>query len=1316
MTRTRKMNKVLSCVIAVALMLSLLPVTAMAAEDGKYDTWAKVEDVTVDGVTYYDVYGNITEDRNDDLNLLFTDALEKVHPKSGTPLYLLWNRISQGLTLNSDDWIGSENVRDMTFEQAYDSIFDGWGSGRNSNAYRRKSDGTLTSDDYEQDRRSDYIINQGLKISNYENLGSDIADEIKENFVGVVQRWGDYGNFVDGKDNLQQTFENAGINEDNGPFYYTISSVPAEYDNQGITNAAQMLSWGTIFYDFKIEYLNVPVESAISKIDVSQMEEDSMELYDYVSSQPDTVPGITYEISTDKVEHSVGGVNQSSEEVELTIEYGTDTTEEATNTRTHSEEYTLGEHIDTGIEIQKDVTFGTGTTVNGGFTWNLNIGFESTQMWNDTWEDSTTYSNSTSKNTSSTIMLPGHTQILLETGTGNTAFSLDYDAPIAVTYKTMCFGQFFVVNRERPNDPHEVWAETTPIFATFGTGASATGSNVIAASNLYNRVLNAGNQSYEIYYGSNLDMADVLDNNWNKKEEDHAVDFKETARWIGQYQPYSVTGGTLAANVKSMNTKIYGLEPLYPLAKVTTDEAFDYNLVVGDKLYLDNIPLYGYNSANVPYYGFDASKGEWKIVDESGNEIDSDVISIEVNPLTGYATLEAKSAGSAYIQYFIDEDEYSSALSIGETENVNVDRVAIPITVTNELFDNGSIAISGELIGYVGDEPVAIESFLDAQIKDAEGKYQNRVLSWEAQEFDGVTVDEAGMISFTKPGTYHIRAICGNVKSHVTDPWYEVVAYDTKYVDDIDVDLSDLIIFYENDMLDLSVIKNNAVAYDQYGNEWTGNWKQDAKWHLDGQEYTNAMLEASNLEEKDYILTLEYNGASSEETTLRVVRDLPEYEAITPANTILPYTGGIIEFKVSGENLANGMIISADNGTDTIYGSTTGSGSVQSAFIEFPENESSDELVIYTVSVGGVNATVTVSKAPVVNESEELDLVAFKTQFKAVSLTLTDNIAMNFKVVVSEPMGYDKAVNGDYAVGALFWTAEPNAYTILGNPELQIETNGVNSDKYRAEEDTGYHVFTYDDIAAKQMNDRIYAVAYVKTNGRYIYSRPLDYSVKDFAHAVLNGNYSKQFDTLAVDMLNYGSQAQNYFGYNSEALANAELTAEQAALGTQGDVSLTDAQARIGTASDYAQFVSASLSLEDYVSLNYKAEISNMDGYTLENVELIYAPSFTDEETWITDRDAGNLLVAVMSDNGISWNGTIRDIAAKGMRDKYYAQVRATYTNGSETLSQYSDILQFSVESYAYLAQQIGTDELKALTVDLMKYGDSANEYFKTLQ
>ena len=72
-------------------------------------------------------------------------------------------------------------------------------------------------------------------------------------------------------------------------------------------------------------------------------------------------------------------------------------------------------------------------------------------------------------------------------------------------------------------------------------------------------------------------------------------------------------------------------------------------------------------------------------------------------------------------------------------------------------------------------------------------------------------------------------------------------------------------------------------------------------------------------------------------------------------------------------------------------------------------------------------------------------------------------------------------------------------------------------------------------VAAAQMNDTI--VLTVKNGEETVHTG--EYSVRQYAETILNGDYADYVKEMVKEMLNYGAAAQNYFGYNDSNLANA---------------------------------------------------------------------------------------------------------------------------------------------------------------------------------
>ena len=95
-----------------------------------------------------------------------------------------------------------------------------------------------------------------------------------------------------------------------------------------------------------------------------------------------------------------------------------------------------------------------------------------------------------------------------------------------------------------------------------------------------------------------------------------------------------------------------------------------------------------------------------------------------------------------------------------------------------------------------------------------------------------------------------------------------------------------------------------------------------------------------------------------------------------------------------------------------------------------------------------------------------------------------------------------------------------------------------------------YLVVSTPAVSAERMIDNVYAKVYaVLSDGTYVYSNMLTLNVVGSAKNVLNNPMASNSEkALMVAMLNYGAQAQLYYGYKTSNLANAGLEAVDRAL------------------------------------------------------------------------------------------------------------------------------------------------------------------------
>lgn len=212
---------------------------------------------------------------------------------------------------------------------------------------------------------------------------------------------------------------------------------------------------------------------------------------------------------------------------------------------------------------------------------------------------------------------------------------------------------------------------------------------------------------------------------------------------------------------------------------------------VGDSSFTDYIDLNALNRFGVEYYGFLKSKGTWTVTDESGKELPADKspIRLEKNPVTKNTKFIAVRPGTCYLKYNINEDIYTSAEQPDGTFTQNADLLrtaAIELTVREEenLSSGETILVSGSYEGYVGETPADIDGTdgLVVSIRDASGKEIDKKYVWEAQELPtkGMTLN-GNKVSFTRAGTFHVRAVSGELESDWVSVTSKVRTYEITF-------------------------------------------------------------------------------------------------------------------------------------------------------------------------------------------------------------------------------------------------------------------------------------------------------------------------------------------------------------------------------------------------------------------------------------------------------------------------------------------------------------------------------------------------------
>ncbi|MDO4608514.1 MAG: leucine-rich repeat domain-containing protein [Clostridia bacterium] len=241
-----------------------------------------------------------------------------------------------------------------------------------------------------------------------------------------------------------------------------------------------------------------------------------------------------------------------------------------------------------------------------------------------------------------------------------------------------------------------------------------------------------------------------------------------------------------------------------------------------------------------------------------------------------------------------------------------------------------------------------------------------------------------------------------------------------------------------------------------------------------------------------------------------------------------------------------------------------------------------------------------------------------------------------------------------------------------------------------------YYAFAFNNISPDKMNDTIKATLYANVGDTVLSSEAKEYSVSTYCYSMLSKYNTDQYAelrTLLVDLLNYGSDTQNYTDYNTDNLVNANLTDEQKAW--------------------------ASVDIESYNNmLNTKYETIESPAVSWRGAELLLDKAIT-MKFMIKAENISNLNVKITNDAGKVW--TVKsDTFKKYDEGQYYVYfsgldasqmsdcIYLTVYNGERVVS---NTVRYSIESYASSKQNSTDEKLVKLISSMMKYGKSAYNY-----
>jgi hypothetical protein len=261
-------------------------------------------------------------------------------------------------------------------------------------------------------------------------------------------------------------------------------------------------------------------------------------------------------------------------------------------------------------------------------------------------------------------------------------------------------------------------------------------------------------------------------------------------------------------------------------------------------------------------------------------------------------------------------------------------------------------------------------------------------------------------------------------------------------------------------------------------------------------------------------------------------------------------------------------------------------------------------------------------------------------------------------------------------------------------------------------ESTGRYCASSQGIHAKYLGDTVYLAIYAKlTDGSYAYSKVAPYSPVQYATSQLKNSTDTKLKQLCAAMLNYGAEAQLYFGHNTGSLANASLTAAQKNLPEAYRADMVNAvpaasTAKQGVFANNSGFSSRkpAISFEDAFCINYffTPKYAPASGITL----YYWNEADFNANSVLSTSNATGKIKLEGSGTG-EYRGDITGISAKELSEAVY--VAAAYKNGSTVWT--SGVLGYSIGSYCSSQVSKGT-AISALAKATAVYGYHAKAYF----
>ena len=298
------------------------------------------------------------------------------------------------------------------------------------------------------------------------------------------------------------------------------------------------------------------------------------------------------------------------------------------------------------------------------------------------------------------------------------------------------------------------------------------------------------------------------------------------------------------------------------------------------------------------------------------------------------------------------------------------------------------------------------------------------------------------------------------------------------------------------------------------------------------------------------------------------------------------------------------------------------------------------------------------------------------------TLDLASDISVTFAVPVASLAAYDS-----YYLECILPEYQGNEKIGTSTVNIEPVLNG------------NYYYFTLKGITAVRMGDMVDAVLHMSQGRKAFYTNTDSYSVATYAYGMLNSSKDSKMLTLCADLLRYGSEAQQFKGYRTDALVDGAMTeAHKSYLSNTDKLSFVSMGGNLGDLNEpKITWVGKTLDLGSKVGMKFVFDATNYSGNIADlTMEVSYVGSNYEIKTVIlTGAEAYN------ASRGY-YSFTFYGLLASELRTIVDVAVYEGHIRLSETL-------RYSAESYA-AANTTGV--LAPLCKALFAYSDSAKAFF----